>query len=76
MYNGAGGIELGAVGASILVALLELLVDKNVLTRADVRGILADARQSLEPASSSMSIARAIAIIEKDILPKFPSKSG
>jgi hypothetical protein len=61
---------------AVLVSLLQLLVEKGALTKSDVRLILTDARNSLSPEASSASIGRAMEIIEKDILPKFPAKSG
>jgi hypothetical protein len=53
------------------VALLECLVEKNVLTRSDVRGIVGSGIACLEPRINVPTIADAVRLMREQMLPLF-----
>ena len=53
------------------VALLERMVERKVLTRADVRIILGDGIECLEPRINVRSVAEAIHLMRDQMLPLF-----
>jgi hypothetical protein len=69
MY-GTTNREPGLISAAVLVSLLELLVDKNYLTRIEVRAVLYDAGRTLG-GESAEPCKRAAEIITKELLPLF-----
>jgi hypothetical protein len=76
MHGSRRELEIcNAVGA-ILVSLLKSLVDKKVLSNAEVRILLADAASDLGPHEYSAPVKGAVGIILDDILPKFPEDGG
>jgi hypothetical protein len=66
-----GAPELSIAEGAILTALLEKLVEKEVLTRADVRSVLADAVHNLESRKTIQSVKEAIDIISDFYVPRF-----
>jgi hypothetical protein len=76
MYGKGRELEIcNAVGA-VLISLLKALVDKNVLSNAEVRFLLAEAASDLGPHEYTAPVKGAIGIILDDILPKFPEDGG
>jgi hypothetical protein len=56
---------MGLATAAVLVVLLERLVSRGALTRAEVADILHEARNDLEPYKSIVSAADAVVIVGK-----------
>jgi hypothetical protein len=65
----AEGIAI-ANGATML-ATLELLVERNVLTKADARKILTDSIKCLEPRINVRAVSEAICLMRDQMLPLF-----
>ena len=53
------------------VALLELMVERNILTRTDVRTILANGIECLEPRINVRTVAEAVHLMRDQMLPLF-----
>ena len=53
------------------VALLELMVERNILTRTDVRTILANGIECLEPRIHVRTVAEAVHLMRDQMLPLF-----
>jgi hypothetical protein len=70
-YGTKSASELAVVDAAIMTALLEFLLEKNLFTRAEVRGILAPAVQILDSQKDLSQVKGAIDIIADDLLPRF-----
>jgi hypothetical protein len=70
-YGTANASELAIADAAIMMALLELLLEKNVFTRVEVRGILAHAVQILDSGKDLSQVKGAIGIIVDNLLPRF-----
>jgi hypothetical protein len=66
--------ELAMANAAVLAALLELLVTREVLTRIDVRSILADAVQTLERDAEGAPVRGAVDVISKTLVPRFSER--
>jgi hypothetical protein len=68
-------LEIGNATTAILVSLLQTLIEKNVLSNADVRGLLTKAAGDLASHEYASPIKGAVGIILDDLLPKF-AKGG
>jgi hypothetical protein len=53
------------------VALLELMVERNILTRSDVRVILANGVECLEPRINVRTVAEAVHLMRDQMMPLF-----
>jgi hypothetical protein len=60
----------------VLVSLLKTLVDKNILSNADVRALLTKAASDLGPHEYIAPVKGAMGIILADFLPTFPEDGG
>jgi hypothetical protein len=69
-------IEVGNAANAILVSLLRTLVDKAVLSNADVRAILTKASYDLPPHEYTAPAKGAEGIILNEVLPRFPEDGG
>lgn len=58
-----GGMGLATM--AVLVALLERLISTDALMRADVEGLLRQARNDLEPYKSIISVADPVGVVGK-----------
>jgi hypothetical protein len=76
MYVPGRELEIGNATSAILISLLKTLVDKNVLSNADVRVLLTKAADDLGPHEYTAPIKGAIGIILDDVLPVFPEDGG
>jgi hypothetical protein len=72
MYGQGKELELGNATSAILIALLQSLIDKDVLSNGEVRALLTKAASDLGPHDYTAPVKGAIGIILDDILPKFP----
>ena len=72
MYEHGRELEIGNATSAILISLLQVLIDKDVLTNVEVRALLTNAARSLVPHAYTAPVKGAIGIILDDILPKFP----
>jgi hypothetical protein len=70
-YGTKSASELAVVDAAIMTARLEFLLEKNLFTRVEVRGILAHAVQILDSQKDLSEVKGAIDIIADDLLPRF-----
>jgi|tagenome__1003787_1003787.scaffolds.fasta_scaffold11475524_1 hypothetical protein len=73
-FGGADSEELAVTNAAIMTALLEMLIHKKVVTRGDVRGVLADAVHTLEARKGKRRVKAAIDIISDILIPRFSDK--
>ena len=56
---------MGLATTAILVVLLERLISKGALTRAEVADILREARNDLEPYKGIVSVTEAVGLVGK-----------
>jgi hypothetical protein len=72
MYQHNFTSEFALIGTSVLVSLMETLVEKGVLSRADVEGIFSRAASQMQSeAPTSAPVVRAAVLINDHILPVF-----
>jgi len=69
-------LEIGNAMGAILVSLLHILVAKEVLSNAEVRGLLTKAANDLGPHEYTAPFKGALGIILDDLLPRFPEDGG
>jgi len=65
----AGSREIGYANTALMLGLLDVLVNKGVLTRSDLNTIIVDAISKLEPTRSMGSMNGAVDLI-KSLFPK------
>ncbi len=75
-YGRGRELEIGNATSAILISLLQTLLDKNVLSNAEVRALLTKTATDLGPHDYTAPVKGAIGIILDDILPKFPENGG
>jgi len=75
-YGTTGASELAIADAAVMTALLDFMLEKNLFTRVEVRGILAHAVQILDSRKDLMPVKGAIDIITDDLLPRFAEPQG
>jgi hypothetical protein len=68
--------EIANAASATLVSLLKTLVDKNVLSNADVRALLTRAARDIGPHEFTAPTKGAAGIILDDLLPRFPEDGG
>jgi hypothetical protein len=68
--------EIERATHAVLVSLLKTLLEKSVLTNADVRAILTNAAYDLHPHDYAAPAGGAAGIIMNDMLPRFPEDGG
>jgi hypothetical protein len=73
MYGQGRELEVGSATSAILISLLQVLIDKGILTGVEVRALLTNAASSLGPHEYTAPVEGAIGIILDNILPKFPN---
>jgi hypothetical protein len=76
MYGKGRELEIGNATSAILISLLQTLVDKHVLSNAEVRAVLTKAATELGPHDYTAPVKGAIGIILDDVLPQFPENGG
>jgi hypothetical protein len=76
MYGRERELEIGNATSAILISLLQTLVDKGVVSNADVRALLTKAASDLGPHDYTAPVKGAIGVILDDILPQFPEDGG
>jgi hypothetical protein len=76
MYGKGHELDVSNAATAVLAALLKALVDKNLLTNADVRALLTNAAEGLGPHEYVAPEKGAIGIILDDMLPVFPDSGG
>jgi hypothetical protein len=68
--------ETGKATTAVLVSLLKTLIEKDVLSNAEVRALLTRAASDLGPHEYAVPLKGAIGIILDDLLPIFPEDGG
>jgi hypothetical protein len=68
--------EIAIAASATLVSLLKTLVDKNILSNADVRALLTRAARDIGPHEFTAPTKGAAGIILDDLLPRFPEDGG
>jgi hypothetical protein len=68
--------EIGRAANAVLVSLLRKLLEKSVLSNADVRALLSKAAYDLHPHEYAAPAEGAAGIILNDVLPRFPEDGG
>jgi hypothetical protein len=76
MHGQVPDLEIGKACNAVLISLLKTLIDKNVLSNADVRALLTRAASDLGPHEYAVPLQGAIGIILDDVLPIFPEDGG
>jgi hypothetical protein len=76
MYGQGRELELGNAASAVLVSLLKTLVDKDILSDAEVRVLLNKAASELGPHDYAAPVKGAAGIILDDLLPMFPENGG
>ena len=76
MYGKGRELEIGNATSAVLISLLQALIDKDVLSNAEVRALLTKAAGDLGPHDYTAPVKGAIGVILDDILPKFPENGG
>ena len=76
MYGQGRELELGNAASAVLIALLKTLVDKNILSNADARHLLAKAANDLGQHEYAVPVKGAMGIILNDLMPMFPENGG
>jgi len=76
MYGQGRELELGNAASAVLVSLLKTLVDKDILSDAEVRALLTKAASELGPHDYAAPVKGAVGIIVDDLLPMFPETGG
>jgi hypothetical protein len=76
MHGQVPDLEIGKASSVVLISLLKTLIDKNVLSNADVRARLTRAASDLGPHEYAVPLKGAIGIILDDVLPIFPEDGG
>jgi hypothetical protein len=76
MYGKGRDLEIGNATSAVLISLLQALVDKDVLSNAEVRVLLTKAAGDLGPHNYTAPVKGAIGVNLDDILPKFPENGG
>lgn len=76
MYGQGRELELGNATSAVLISLLRTLVDKDLLSNADVRVLLTKAASDLGPHEYAAPVKGAMGIIVNDLLPMFPEDGG
>ena len=68
--------ELSIAEGAVLIALLEKLVERQILTKPDIRSVLADAVHELETRKAILPVKQAIDIVSDFYVPRFTDKSS
>jgi hypothetical protein len=68
--------ETASAANAVLVSLLRTLVEKSVLSSADVRALLTKAAYDLHPHDHAAPAEGAAGIILNELLPRFPEDGG
>jgi hypothetical protein len=76
MYGQGRELEIGNATSAVLISLLQTLIDKGVVSPAEVRVLLIKAASDLGPHDYTAPVKGAIGVILDDILPKFPEDGG
>jgi hypothetical protein len=69
-------LEIGNATSAILVSLLLTLIEKNILSNADVRNLLTKAAGDLASGEYASPVKGAVGIILDDLLPRFAKDSA
>ena len=70
-FLGCSAQGIAVANGVTTVALLERLVERKILTKADVRAILDSGIKCLEPRINVQTIAEAVRLIQQQMLPLF-----
>jgi len=70
-FLGCSAQGLAVASGVTTLALLERMVERNILTRADVRAILGSGIECLEPRINVPAIAEAVHLMQDRMLPLF-----
>jgi hypothetical protein len=70
-FLGCSAQGIAVANGVTTVALLERLVERKILTKADVRAILNSGIQCLEPRINVQTIAEAVRLMQQQMLPLF-----
>ncbi len=76
MHGKHDAAEIRNAVTAVLVGLMQTLVDRNILSNADVRQTLIGAAGRLGPHDYGAPVKGAIGIILNEIMPQFPDTGG
>ncbi|HEY4773239.1 MAG TPA: hypothetical protein VIH40_00310 [Xanthobacteraceae bacterium] len=69
-------LEIANAETAIILSLLETLVDKKILSNAEVRRLLTNSVSRLRPHEYAVPAGGAAGVILNDLLPRFPEDGG
>jgi hypothetical protein len=70
-FLGCSTQGMAVANGAITLALLELLVERKIITRADVRTVLGSGIACLEPRINVRAVAEAVHVMRDQMLPLF-----
>jgi hypothetical protein len=70
-FLGCSTQGMAVANGAITLALLELLVERKIITRADVRTVLGSGIECLEPRINVRAVAEAVHVMRDEMLPLF-----
>jgi hypothetical protein len=70
-FLGCSTQGMAVANGAITLALLELLVERKIITRADVRTVLGTGIECLEPRINVRAVAEAVHVMRDEMLPLF-----
>jgi hypothetical protein len=70
-FLGCSTQGMAVANGAITLALLELLVERKIITRADVRTVLGSGIECLEPRINVRAVAEAVHVMRDQMLPLF-----
>lgn len=73
-FLGCSAQGIAVANGVTTVALLELMVERKILTRADVRTILQNGIDCLEPRINVRTVAEAVHLMRDNMLPLFEER--
>ena len=74
-FLGCSAQGMGVANGVATLALLERLVERNILTRADVRAILGSGIECLQPRINVPAVAEAVHLMRDRMLPLFAERA-
>jgi hypothetical protein len=70
-FLGCSTQGMAVANGAITLALLELLVERKIITRADVQTVLGSGIECLEPRINVRAVAEAVHVMRDQMLPLF-----
>lgn len=76
MEHHSRAFEIGCATSAVLVSLLRTLMEKKILSPAEVRALLTKAAAEIQPHQYTAPAKGAAGVILDELLPTFPEDGG